>query len=157
MLRVYMGAGVLAACGASASVLSRRQKSACTYLLQELAELSAFGISGAQILFGCHHRADAAPVCILSRAVHLPPLLWPDGLHAEAQARSWTHSPHRQTCFINSTPMISLWWNCGTQLLRFLIFILAGHPFFCLVPPKLWHQPIPLTYKKVWALKVLLL
>lgn len=53
------------------------------YLLQELAELSAFGISGAQILFRRHHCADTSAVCILSGAVHLPAFLWPDGLHTE--------------------------------------------------------------------------
>lgn len=87
------------------------------YFLQELAELSAFGVSGAQILFGCHHCADAASVCILSWAVHLPPLLWPDGLHRGTQAQSWIQSPHacRQTCKINSVLMMALLWNCGTQ------------------------------------------
>ncbi|TNN65143.1 hypothetical protein EYF80_024652 [Liparis tanakae] len=45
---------------------------------KELAELSALGISGAQALFWCHHCADAAPIGILGRAVHLPALLWPD-------------------------------------------------------------------------------
>lgn len=68
---------------------------ACTYFLQELAELSAFGISGAQVLLGCHHGADAAPICILSRAVHLPPLLWSDGLHSGAGVPIRRRSPQK--------------------------------------------------------------
>lgn len=65
--------------------LSRPQAS--TYLLQELAELAAFGISGAQVLLGSHHGADAASVCVLSGAVHLPALLWPDGLQSHESAK----------------------------------------------------------------------
>lgn len=58
----------------------------CAYSLQELAELAAFGISGAEILFWCHHCADAASICVLSWAVHLPSLLWPDSLHTGTRA-----------------------------------------------------------------------
>lgn len=54
---------------------------ACADLLQELSQLSSFGVSGAQALFGGHHGADAPPVCVLSRAVDLPSLLWSDRLH----------------------------------------------------------------------------
>lgn len=104
--------------GQSVYLYVKRNVRLCAYFLQELAELSAFGVSGAQILFGCHHCADAASVCILSWAVHLPPLLWPDGLHRGTQAQSWIQSPHacRQTRKINSVLMMPLLWNCGTQL-----------------------------------------
>lgn len=64
------------------------------YLLQELTELSAFGVPGAQVLFRCHHCADATPICILSWAVHLPPLLWPDGLHTETTGAAVNNTAH---------------------------------------------------------------
>lgn len=65
----------------------------CAYFLQELAKLTAFGVSGAEILFRRHHCADAASIRILSWAVHLPPLLWPDGLRAATQAWLKSHTP----------------------------------------------------------------
>lgn len=64
----------------------------CAYFLQELAELSSFGVSGAQILFGCHHCADTTPICILSRAVHLPPFLWPDSLCVQKHRLGYEHT-----------------------------------------------------------------
>lgn len=63
-----------------------RAADASAYFLQELAKLAAFGVPGAEVLFGRHHRADAASVGILSWAVHLPPLLGPDGLRAATQS-----------------------------------------------------------------------
>lgn len=63
-----------------------RVADARAYFLQELAKLAAFGVPGAEVLFGRHHRADAASIGILSWAVHLPPLLGPDGLRAATQA-----------------------------------------------------------------------
>lgn len=131
---------------------------ACAYFLQELAELSAFGISGAQILFRCHHCADAAPICILSWAVHLPPLLWPDGLHTGTQAQSWIQSPHayRQTHWTNTMLMMSQSWNCGTRLLCILIFILMGHQVFCLVPPTCQQQRFLWHVKKCCCCKIFL-
>lgn len=81
--------------------LSLIQKRVCLcgmHLLQELAELPAFGISGAEILFRSHHCADATPICILSRAVHLPPFLWPDGLHRETHAAINTQHTFLQMC-----------------------------------------------------------
>lgn len=51
-----------------------------SYLLQQLAQLSALGISGAQALFWCHHCADTAAISILGWAVHLPAFLGANGL-----------------------------------------------------------------------------
>lgn len=42
---------------------------------------------------------------------------------------------------------MALLWGRGTQLLCFVSFFLVGQPFFCLMLPKLWHQPIPLEKK----------
>lgn len=103
---------------------------ACTYFLQELAELSAFGISGAQVLLGCHHGADAAPICILSRAVHLPPLLWPDGLHSGAGVQTRRKSPQNYTKVTKAIPP-------GQRHCR---HVPALDVLFC---PHAWSGPLP--------------
>lgn len=99
---------------------------ACTYFLQELAELSAFGISGAQVLLGCHHGADAASICVLSRAVHLPPLLRSDGLHSGAGVPIRRRSPqnYRQTYQTNSTMTTALSPHCCTGRLTLSSYLI---------------------------------
>lgn len=110
------------------SLIQKRVRLCWMHLLQELAELPAFGISGAEILFRSHHCADATPICILSRAVHLPPFLWPDGLHRDTCS-------HKYTAHISTDVQLMSWlWHRSTQLLCFVILFIIGHPFFCLLP-----------------------
>lgn len=54
-----------------------------SYLFEELAELPAFSISGAQALLWRHHCTDAAAIRVLGRAVDLPTLLRADCLEEE--------------------------------------------------------------------------
>lgn len=114
-------------CVAPATELCARLH-AWSYLLQELAELAALGISGAQVLLRSHHGADAASVCILSGAVHLPPLFGPDGLH-------WGGDVHMRMQSQRNDRNDSHHDNCtvATLLHETSCFILLDDQTLCLV------------------------